>query len=117
HSAHPLEIGARTKGGSRAFEDNKPHAAVARHRVRPPGELRDHSFVERVAHLRPVQYQTLDWPVASDIEMLESHRYIRKTPKRGAAIGAFHAADNASASASRVSTGSRMPSSHNRAVE
>ena len=29
HPAHPLEIGAGAKGRSRAFEHDKPHAAVA----------------------------------------------------------------------------------------
>ena len=44
------------------------------------------------------------------------HAHIRKTPKRVAGMGAPSAAASASPSASRVSRGSRMPSSHRRAV-
>ena len=43
--------------------------------------------------------------------------HIRKTPNFGSGIGAFSAIDSPSASAGLVSTGSRMPSSHSRAVE
>ena len=43
--------------------------------------------------------------------------HILKTPNRGSGIGALYAADNPSASDARVSTGSRTPSSHSRAVE
>ena len=42
--------------------------------------------------------------------------HIRKTPNFVGPIGWFIAADRPSASAMRVSTGSRMPSSHSRAV-
>ena len=46
-----------------------------------------------------------------------SHRHhIRKTPNLVGPIGWFIAADRPSASAMRVSAGSRMPSSHRRAV-
>ena len=44
------------------------------------------------------------------------HAHIRKTPNFVGPIGWFIAADRPSASAMRVSTGSRMPSSHSRAV-
>ena len=44
------------------------------------------------------------------------HRHIRKTPKPVAGIGAFSATAIPSASVSRVSSGSRMPSSQSRAV-
>jgi hypothetical protein len=43
--------------------------------------------------------------------------YIRKTPNVGGGIGALNAAESASASTVRVCAGSRMPSSHSRAVE
>ena len=43
--------------------------------------------------------------------------YIRNTPNFGTGMGALNAADSPSASAARVSAGSRMPSSHRRAVE
>ncbi len=43
--------------------------------------------------------------------------YIRKMPNLAGGIGALDAADRPSASAVRVSSGSRMPSSHSRAVE
>jgi hypothetical protein len=43
--------------------------------------------------------------------------HIRKTPNFGGGIGALNAADRPSASACRVFAGSRMPSSHSRAVE
>ena len=45
------------------------------------------------------------------------HGYIRKMPYLGGAIGALQAAEIARASASRVCKGSRIPSSHSRAVE
>ena len=44
-------------------------------------------------------------------------RYIRNTPYFAGAIGALQDADTPSARASRVCSGSRMPSSHRRAVE
>ena len=43
--------------------------------------------------------------------------YIRKTPNFAGGIGALNAAEMPRASASRVFAGSRMPSSHSRAVE
>ena len=43
--------------------------------------------------------------------------YILKTPNLGGRIGALNAAESASASTVRVCAGSRMPSSHSRAVE
>ncbi len=42
--------------------------------------------------------------------------YILKTPNFVSAIGAFRAADKASATTRRVSPGAMMPSSHRRAV-
>jgi len=42
--------------------------------------------------------------------------YMRNTPKRVASIGALSEAERPSASARRVAAGSRMPSSHSRAV-
>ena len=45
-----------------------------------------------------------------------SRHYILNTPNLVRGIGAFSAADNASASTRRVSEGAMMPSSHNRAV-
>ena len=44
------------------------------------------------------------------------HRHILNTPKRVGGMGAFNAADSARPSTRRVSAGSMMPSSHNRAV-
>src|SRR5215210_9540621 len=44
-------------------------------------------------------------------------RYMRNTPNLGSGIGALKAADRPSASACRVSAGSRIPSSHSLAVE
>ena len=43
--------------------------------------------------------------------------YIRNTPNLDGGMGALNAAEIPSANASRVRAGSRMPSSHSRAVE
>jgi hypothetical protein len=43
--------------------------------------------------------------------------HIRNTPKLDGAMGALNDAESASASVFRVCAGSRMPSSHSRAVE
>ena len=48
---------------------------------------------------------------------VDSLIYILNTPNFGGGIGALNATDNACASVGLVSTGSRMPSSHRRAVE
>src|SRR5437879_11237281 len=55
-----------------------------------------------------------DLPAVRDED--PAHPYTRQTPGRMPWMGAFRAADNARPSTVRVSTGSMIPSSHNRAV-
>ena len=83
-------------------------------------QRRNDLLIERVADFGAVQRNAKDGTVAC-----EEHRrhvsdapdYMRKTPNFGAGIGALKAAASPSPSAVRVSAGSRMPSSHSRAVE
>ena len=121
----------------------RPHDARSASAVTlrgPGGQLADHLVVERVADLRAIERQVLDRPVASGRQELVGHQclhedtksrsdclrvtswlrdksHIRKTPNFGSGIGALNAADSPSARACRVSAGSRIPSSHRRAVE
>ena len=76
----------------------------------------DHRLVEGVADVRPVERDGGDGAADSMISV-DTIAYIRKTPNFASGIGALYAADSPSASASRVRAGSRMPSSHSRAVE
>ena len=76
---------------------------------------RDQLLVEGVAHLGPVQRDADEGTVGGNEQ--RHTLYMRKTPKRASGIGALNAAESPSASACRVSAGSRIPSSHSRAVE
>ena len=57
-----------------------------------------------------------DLAPVGDQQGAEHVGHIRNTPKRVSCLGLFNAADKASPSTRRLSAGSMMPSSHNRAL-
>ena len=86
----------------------------------------DDFFVERVPHLGTVQRDAQDAVIVGrivaaggDEDGHDDRRALTSGTRRTSAsgIGALNAADSPSASAWRVSAGSRIPSSHSRAVE
>ncbi len=117
---------------------------LCRHHEAEPAELPHLAqyFTRRAAGVVPCQGIRLDFPfdearhLSAQIDVLGAlvhachHRgrdsdssgrygdydYMRNTPKVVSGIGAFSEADSASASVSRVSSGSMTPSSHRRAV-
>ena len=120
HAAHPVEVGAGAKRLACAGEHDHAHAAVGRHRIGPPRELGDHAVVERVSDVGTVQREVLHAAVTTNIEIAESHAlcgHILKTPYRGGGTGRCTRPTGPAPDCARVSSGSRIPSSHRRAVE
>ena len=137
HPRHPAHVRARAERRSGPGDHDRAHLPVGADRIGPPRHLADHLVVERVAHVGPVEHEVLHRTVVPHVDALEPHEriprccalasgleplasgpvYILNTPNPAGASGAFAAADSPSASACRVSSGSRIPSSQRRAVE
>ena len=118
--AGPLHLLTReTPDGTIRFEDGFGHAhgLVGRKALDSVDDDASGVAVEGVHFLRPVEGERRHAPVdlGQDGRRHGPH-HIRKTPNFVWPIGWFIAAESPSASAMRVSAGSRMPSSHSRAV-
>jgi hypothetical protein len=113
---HPVEIAARREDLALAGQHQNPHRPVggeASDRVadRPGGV-----GIQGVHRLAAAKTQGRDAVFDGRQDRFAHLDHIRKTPNLVGPIGWFIAAERASASAMRVSTGSRMPSSQMRAV-
>jgi hypothetical protein len=113
---HPIEVAAGREALAGAAKDHHPNVGVSGKQV---GRLDDGARVlgiEGVHRFRPVEGHSRHAVVDARQYGGGHGHHIRKTPNFVGPIGWFIDADKASASAMRVSTGSRMPSSHSRAV-
>jgi hypothetical protein len=81
-----------------------------------PGRERDRRALGGVLAQRKAQVG-IDRHAGEALRDGRVHGYIRKTPKRVGGTGAESATASARPNASRVWAGSRIPSSHRRAVE
>ncbi len=113
---HPGDVGAGAECLARAGEHHHPHVGILGRAGCAGRDRVDDLLVERIAHLGPVQHDAQGRRRRGVIR-IRLIGYIRKMPNRGSGTGALKAADSPRASACRVSAGSRMPSSHRRAVE
>src|SRR6185295_10050291 len=101
---HPVNVGSGAERLAGATQHHHPQLGVSADGDRPVREIANQFFIERVADVWTVERHVLDGTIASGNEMcVHANRYMRKTPKRGAAIGALQAADRPSASACLVS--------------
>ena len=125
HPLHPGQIGAGAEDGPGAGDHRDPRLAGVGglgHVGGPGAERRDQPLVEGVADGGPVERRAPDRPLPIDQQHVGRRktrvmRHMRNTPNRVGASGAFSAAASARPRVSRVDAGSRMPSSHSRAVE
>ena len=143
---HPLRVGAGAEDRARPGEHHDAHLVSSRrlrqraahavssaiicslNALRTSGRLRVRysTAPSRLCHVltKIVDYRVMKTEAVEPSVVLfraSSSWYavchILKTPNLGAGIGALNAADSPRASAWRVFAGSRMPSSHSRAVE
>ena len=121
---HPGEVRASAKRGTFTGEHDRAERRIFGRASSQRSQRRDDFFIEGIPHLGPIEADSQNAVMfrrtvaAGGREDGHGRRsYMRKTPNLGSASGALHAADRPSASAWRVSAGSRIPSSQSRAVE
>ena len=113
---HPVEVAAGREGAAFAADDQHAHRVVGGKCLDGVDDGTRGVAVEGVHLVGPVQREPRHAACHRGLHRGNDHAHIRKTPNFVGPIGWFIAADRPSASAMRVSTGSRMPSSHSRAV-
>ena len=111
---HPVEIGAGAEALARAAQQHRARILQSRERLR---QCRDQVLIECIVVRGAVKGDLRD-PVRTvfDNQAIGGHGHILNTPKRVGGDDRRLASARARPRVSRVRAGSRMPSSHSRAV-